>query len=178
MHHFEFRFAIVLLGEPVHKKDSIVDRVSAMEFCFLYEKQLIFFPFTAHFGGFEGIFSYKTDKSAFACPVGTNVADFVSFKGSIVYRTDPAFFLSSTLTVKPHSSEVCKHIVFLCVVESPDDLKTAKGGSSVGERLFVIENTVYKVSDLVLCFLGGFSLSFPYRGVGAVFLFARTVDTV
>ena len=44
----------------------------------------IFRPLTAHFGGFEGVFSYKTDKSAFACPGKTEVADFVSFKGSIV----------------------------------------------------------------------------------------------
>ena len=43
-----------------------------------------FRPLTAHFGGFEGVFSYKTDKSAFACPGKTEVADFVSFKGSIV----------------------------------------------------------------------------------------------
>ena len=66
------------------KKDSIVDTISAMEFCFIYEKCLYFRPLTAHFGGFEGIFSYKTDKSAILCPGKTEVADFVSFKGSIV----------------------------------------------------------------------------------------------
>ena len=43
-----------------------------------------FRPLTAHFGGSRGIFSYKIDKSALACPDKTEVADFVSFKGSIV----------------------------------------------------------------------------------------------
>ena len=43
-----------------------------------------FCPFAAHFGGFEGVFSFINDKSAFACPAKTEVADFVSFKGSIV----------------------------------------------------------------------------------------------
>ena len=43
-----------------------------------------FCPFTAHFGGFEGVFSFINDKSAILCTVGTEVADFVSFKCSIV----------------------------------------------------------------------------------------------
>ena len=43
-----------------------------------------FCPFTAHFGGFEGVFSFINDKSDILCSVGTEVADFVSFKGSIV----------------------------------------------------------------------------------------------
>ena len=47
-------------------------------------KMPYFCPFTAHFGGFEGVFSYKNDKSAILCPAKTEVADFVSFKGSIV----------------------------------------------------------------------------------------------
>ena len=47
-------------------------------------KMPYFCPFAAHFGGFEGVFSHKNDKSAILCPVGTEVADFVSFKGSIV----------------------------------------------------------------------------------------------
>ena len=47
-------------------------------------KMPIFRPLTALFGGFEGVFSYKTDKSAILCPIKTEVADFVSFKGSIV----------------------------------------------------------------------------------------------
>ena len=42
MHNFEVCFAIVLNVEVNFKKDSIVDRVSAMEFCFICEKQLIF----------------------------------------------------------------------------------------------------------------------------------------
>ena len=44
----------------------------------------IFCPLTAHFGGYEGVFSYINDKSANLCPTKTEVADFVSFKGSIV----------------------------------------------------------------------------------------------
>ena len=43
-----------------------------------------FCPFTAPFGGFEGVFTYINDKSAFACPDKTETADFVSFKDSIV----------------------------------------------------------------------------------------------
>jgi hypothetical protein len=43
-----------------------------------------FCPFTAHFDGFEGVFSCINEKSAILCPVGTEVADFVSFKGLIV----------------------------------------------------------------------------------------------
>jgi hypothetical protein len=40
--------------------------------------------FTAHFGGFEGVFSFINNKSAILCPVGIETADFASFKGSIV----------------------------------------------------------------------------------------------
>ncbi len=47
-----------------------------------------FRPFTAHFGGFEGIFSYINDKSAILCSTKTEMADFVSFKESIVHRLD------------------------------------------------------------------------------------------
>ena len=47
-------------------------------------KMPYFCPFTAHFGGFEGVFSQISDKSAILCPAKTEVADFVSFKGSIV----------------------------------------------------------------------------------------------
>ena len=47
-------------------------------------KMPCFCPLTAILGGFEGIFSYKTDKSAILCCVTAKVADFVSFKGSIV----------------------------------------------------------------------------------------------
>ena len=47
---------------------------------------LIFSPKITLFGGFEGVFSYKTDKSAILCPDKTEVADFVSFKSSIVHR--------------------------------------------------------------------------------------------
>jgi hypothetical protein len=44
------------------------------------QKMPCFCPFTAHFGGFEGDFSYKNDKSANLCPGKTETADFVSFK--------------------------------------------------------------------------------------------------
>ena len=47
-------------------------------------KMPYFCLFTAYFGGFEGDFSYKNDKSAILCPAKTEVADFVSFKGLIV----------------------------------------------------------------------------------------------
>ena len=47
-------------------------------------KTAYFYPFTAYFGGFEGIFSFRNTKSAILCPGKTEVADFVSFKGSIV----------------------------------------------------------------------------------------------
>ena len=50
------------------------------------QKTACFCPLTALLGGFMGIFSYINDKSAILCPVGTEVADFVSFKGLIVYR--------------------------------------------------------------------------------------------
>jgi hypothetical protein len=39
-----------------------------------------FCPFTAYFGGFEGIFSFITDKSAILCPAKTEVADFVRLR--------------------------------------------------------------------------------------------------
>jgi hypothetical protein len=47
----------------------------------LYIRKMPYFcPFTAHFGGFEGVFSFITDKSAILCPGKTEVTDFVSFK--------------------------------------------------------------------------------------------------
>ena len=45
-----------------------------------------FCPLTAHFGGFQGFFSFVTDKSAILCPGKTEVAGFVSFKDSIVHE--------------------------------------------------------------------------------------------
>ena len=68
------------IKEAQHKKDSIVDWVSAMEFCFLYGKHPVFFPFTAHFGGFDGVFSFINNKSAILCPAKTEVADFVRLR--------------------------------------------------------------------------------------------------
>ena len=47
-------------------------------------KMPYFCPFAAYFSGFEGVFSFVTDKSAIRCPGKTEVADFVSFKGLIV----------------------------------------------------------------------------------------------
>ena len=49
-------------------------------------KMPLFHPKTALFGGSRGVFSYINDKSAILCPTKTEVADFVSFKGSIVHR--------------------------------------------------------------------------------------------
>ena len=46
-------------------------------------KMPIFCPLTAHFGGSRGSF-YINDKSTILCTGKTEVADFVSFKGSIV----------------------------------------------------------------------------------------------
>ena len=43
-----------------------------------------FCPLNAHLGDFEGVFSFRNTKSAILCPGKTEVADFVSFKGSIV----------------------------------------------------------------------------------------------
>ena len=63
-----------------HKKDSIVDTISAMEFCFIYGKRLIFALYPLISVVLRAFFSYINDKSAFACPVRTEVTDFVSFK--------------------------------------------------------------------------------------------------
>ena len=49
-------------------------------------KTLYFRPLTTHFGGFEGVFSYINNKSAILCPIKIEVADVLSFKGSIVHR--------------------------------------------------------------------------------------------
>jgi hypothetical protein len=43
-------------------------------------KMPYFCPLTAHFGGFEGVFSFINNKSAILCLGKTEVADFVSFK--------------------------------------------------------------------------------------------------
>ena len=51
---------------------------------FFIQKTPYFCPFTAHFGGFEGVFSFIYDKFAILCPGKTGMAVFVSFKGSIV----------------------------------------------------------------------------------------------
>ena len=56
-------------------------------------KMLYFCPFTAHFGGFQGVFSYISNKSAILCPAKTEVADFVSFKGSIIQKIKIFFYL-------------------------------------------------------------------------------------
>ena len=55
----------------------------------LYIRKMPYFcPFTAHFGGFEGVFYFINDKSAILCLGKEKMADFVSFKGSIVHRLD------------------------------------------------------------------------------------------
>ena len=80
MHYFEFRLSFVLNILTFHKKDSIADIISAMEFCFIYEKMPRFRLLTTLFGGFKGVFSYKTDKSAVLCPGKTEAADFVRLR--------------------------------------------------------------------------------------------------
>jgi hypothetical protein len=50
-----------------------------------------FCPLTAHFGGSRGVFSFINNKSTILCPDKTEVADFVSFKGSIVQEIDDLF---------------------------------------------------------------------------------------
>jgi hypothetical protein len=76
------------INDAQHKNDSIVDTISAMEFCFLYGKWLIFalLPLISAF--FEDVFSYRNDKSTNLCPTKTEVTDFVSFKGLIVQKLD------------------------------------------------------------------------------------------
>ena len=56
-----------LFYSPYAKRDSIVEIVSAMEFCFIYVKCLIF-PFNRSFRWFPGGFSFINDKSALLCP--------------------------------------------------------------------------------------------------------------
>ena len=85
MHNLCFQGFIVLTNELLHKKDSIVDNFGYG--ILLYIRKMPYFcPFTAHLGGFEGVYSYISDKSAIFCPVGIEVTDLVSFKGSIVHR--------------------------------------------------------------------------------------------
>ena len=43
-------------------------------------KMLLFRPLTAHFSGFEGVFSIANDKSAILCPGMTEAADFVRLR--------------------------------------------------------------------------------------------------
>jgi hypothetical protein len=45
------------------------------------QKTAYFCPFTAHFGGFEGVFSYTNNKSAILCPGKTETADFCIVQG-------------------------------------------------------------------------------------------------
>ena len=54
-----------------------------MEFCFIYGKCLIF-ALKLLISAVLRAFFYKNDKFAILCPGKTEVADFVSFKGSIV----------------------------------------------------------------------------------------------
>ena len=47
----------------------------------LYIRKTPYFcPKTTYFGDFEGVFSYKNDKSASLCPTKTEVADFVRLR--------------------------------------------------------------------------------------------------
>jgi hypothetical protein len=71
---------------PATKKDSIVDTISAMEFCFICPKRLIFALLPLISAVLRAFFSFRNTKSAILCPGKTEVADFVSFKGLIVQR--------------------------------------------------------------------------------------------
>ena len=75
----------------------------------------IFRPLTALFGGFEVVFSYKTDKSAILCPDKTEVADFVSFKGLIVqgFNRSSIKLLYRLQYVEVFS--ICNHGIFSAV---------------------------------------------------------------
>ena len=66
-----------------NQKENITQTVGVFLFA-LYDKNGLFCLLTAIFGGFEGVFSFINNKSAILCPAKTEVADFVSFKGSIV----------------------------------------------------------------------------------------------
>ena len=77
------------------KKDSIVDTISAMEFCFLYGKcpifallPLISAVLRAFFRMNTYVFMYKQINPPSSAPWGTEVADFVSFNESIVQGMD------------------------------------------------------------------------------------------
>ena len=89
MHHFEFRLSFVL-NILYLAQNRFHSRYSFGYGILLYIRKTPHFrPFAAYFGGFVGIFYYKTDKSAILCPGKTEVADFVSFKGSIVQGVIP-----------------------------------------------------------------------------------------
>ena len=68
---------------PATKKDSIVD-ISAMEFCFICEKQLIFALLPLISAVLRAFFTLSTINPPTSAPGKTDMADFVSFKGSIV----------------------------------------------------------------------------------------------
>ena len=71
-------------------------------------KMAHFRPFTAHFGGFEGFFSFRNTKSAILCPTKTEVADFVSFKGLIVQgiNLQKILFYVEKCDIMNYSSEI------------------------------------------------------------------------
>ena len=83
MHYFSKKWCIVQEQGLSAKKDSIVDTISAMEFCFIYGKYLIF-ALLPLISAVLRAFFYTNNKSAILCPGKTETADFVSFNGLIV----------------------------------------------------------------------------------------------
>ena len=80
----QFQRTIILKGVSATKK-RFHSRYNFGYGIFLYIRKMpVFRPKTALFGGFKGVFSFANDKSAILCPTKTEVAEFVSFKGSIV----------------------------------------------------------------------------------------------
>ena len=75
MHSTENIFFIALAQKRFHSRLGFGYGI------LLYIRKMpVFSPLTAHFGGFEGVFSYINDKSAILCPGKTEVADFVRLR--------------------------------------------------------------------------------------------------
>ena len=89
---FFIRFAKIAERDPFHRPRwniascgvparHIANNPKAFEPIFLKRHNKSHFrPLTAHFGGFEGVFSCINNKSAILCPTKTEVADFVRWR--------------------------------------------------------------------------------------------------
>ena len=94
----------------------------------------IFRPLTAHFGGFKGIFSYKSDKSAILCPSKTETADFVSFKGSIVQGIKSILFGATLRASLSTISMVNRCLPFMPMATSPPYLFVTTCGETFWQK--------------------------------------------